>query len=128
MEQSDVLALLLFGKPVTKLSRGEQSDLQQQALALASGCAASTLAESVSETLGLSDLGIDLREVDFSGGRIGFARHLTPDTRIGVSQELTGEEGQEVSIGHQLAPRWNIEASTHTKGSSAIDLFWRWPD
>ncbi|MFH0340723.1 MAG: hypothetical protein ACHBNF_01060 [Chromatiales bacterium] len=74
------------------------------------------------------DLGSDVRQVDFSGGRIGFARHLTPDTRIGVSQELAGEQGHEVSIEHELAPRWNIEAPTRTKGSSAIDLFWRWPD
>ncbi|MGH8645676.1 MAG: hypothetical protein ACREX4_14915 [Gammaproteobacteria bacterium] len=58
----------------------------------------------------------------------GRCRDLGPNTRIGVSQELAGEEGQEVSIEHQLAPRWNIEASTRTKGSSAIDLFWRWPD
>ncbi|MGH2709124.1 MAG: translocation/assembly module TamB domain-containing protein, partial [Actinomycetota bacterium] len=128
LEPSDILALLLFGKPVRALSRSEQRGLQHQTLDVVSGYAASMLAESVSEALGLADLGIDVREVDFSGGRIGFARHLTPDTRIGVSQELAGEQGQEISIEHQLAPRWNIEASTRTKGSSAIDLFWRWPD
>ena len=53
LEQADIFALLLFGKPTTELGRGEKLDLQQQALNTTSGYVAAKIGESVSEALDL---------------------------------------------------------------------------
>ena len=125
LEQADILAVLLFGKPASALGKGEQADLQQQAVSLTSGYAASTIGRSVSDALGLDELGLDLSDVDFSGGRVGFGRNLNRKTRISASQSVGGEEGQEVAIDYAIAPDWDFRTTTSSKGSSGADIIWR---
>ena len=119
---------LLLGKPVRALIQGEQRDLQQHTLDVVSGYAPPCSPSPCPRRSGF--FGSRHR---CAGGlfqrrayRLGTSSHS--DTRIGVSQELAGEEGQEVSIEHQFARPLDIEAPTRTKGSSAIDLLCRWPD
>lgn len=125
LEQADILAVLLFGKPASALGKGEQADLQQQAVSLTSGYAASTIGRSVSDALGLDELGLDLSDVDFSGGRVGLGRNLNRKTRISASQSVGGEEGQEVAIDYEIAPDWDFRTTTSSKGSSGADIIWR---
>ena len=125
LEQADILSVLLFGKPASALGKGEKANLQQQAVSLTSGYAASTIGRSVSDALGLDALGIDLSDVDFSGGRVGFGRSLNRKTRISASQNVGGEEGQEVAIDYEIAPDWDFRTTTSSKGSSGADIIWR---
>jgi len=122
LDQADILAVLLFGKPASDLERGEKGDLQRQAASLAGSYAASAIGESVSDALGLEALGV---EMDFSGGQVGFQRYLTPKTRISISQDLIGRKGQEVSILYELAPGWELGTVTSASGSSGADILWR---
>ena len=124
LEQADILALLIFGRPIDSLSQKEQGSLQQSALSITSGYVASQIANSVSKSLGLDSLGVDLREVDFSGGRVGFGRYVGNKTYVSVSQQLSGEAGREVSMEYQVAPDWKIGTSTTSTGSNGIDIIW----
>ncbi|MEX0803507.1 MAG: translocation/assembly module TamB domain-containing protein [Candidatus Binatia bacterium] len=124
LEQADILALLLFGKPVNALDRTEQTTLQQSAVDLASGFAAATIGSAVSQALGLDRLGLDIGELDFSGGQIGFGRYVGDSTYFSVSQHLSGEAGREVSIEYRIGPDWKIVTSTSTTGTSGIGILW----
>jgi autotransporter translocation and assembly factor TamB len=124
LEQADVLALLIFGKPIASLSQKEQGSLQQSALSITSGYVASQIANSVSNALGLDSLGVDLREVDFSGGRIGFGRYVGNKTYVSVSQELANDHGREVGVEYEVAPNWKIGSTTSSSGSKGIDIIW----
>ncbi|MFH0351571.1 MAG: translocation/assembly module TamB domain-containing protein, partial [Chromatiales bacterium] len=122
LDQADILAVLLFGKPASELERGEKLDLKRQAASLAGSYAASEIGQSVSDALGLEALGV---EMDFSGGQVGFQRYLMPKTRISISQDLVGKKGQEVSIHYELAPGWELGTVTSSSGSSGADILWR---
>jgi translocation and assembly module TamB len=124
LEQADILALLIFGKPTASLSQKEQGSLQQSALSITSGYVASQIANSVSKSLGLDSLGVDLGEVDFSGGRIGFGRYIGDKTYVAVSQELADDHGREVGLEYQVAPNWKIGTKTSSSGSQGIDIIW----
>lgn len=124
LEQADILALLVFGKRLDALNQHEQGSLQQSALNITSGFIAAGIAQSVSQALGLDALGLDLGDVSFSGGRIGFGRYIGPGTYISVSQQLSGEQGQEVALEYRITPDWTISSSTTSAGSSGIDLIW----
>ncbi len=124
LEQADILALLIFGKPTAALNQKEQGSLQQSALNITGGYVAGRIANSVSEALGLDSLGVDIREVDFTGGRVGFGRYVGRDTYVSASQELSGERGREVSVEYRLAPDWKFGTSTTSTGSNGIDLIW----
>lgn len=125
LEQADILALLLFGKRASALGSGEKVNLQQQALQLTSGYAAAKIGESVSRALGLEELGIDLREVDFSGGRLGFGRYLSPDTYVSMSQDIGGKKGREVSVEYNFSPDWKLTTSTSATGGSTAGITWQ---
>ena len=125
LEQADILAVLLFGKPASALNKGEEIDLQQEAVALTSGYAAATLGQSVSDALGLDTLGIDLSDLDFSGGQVGFGRALTRKTRISAAQGIGGKQGQEVAIDYEMTPNLDLRTSADSKGSSSADIIWR---
>ena len=125
LEQADILAVLLFGKPTSALNKGEEIDLQQEAVALTSGYAAATLGQSVSDALGLDALGIDLSGLDFSGGQVGFGRALTRKTRISATQSIGGKQGQEVAIDYEMTPDLDLRTSANSKGSSSADIIWR---
>ncbi len=124
LEQADILALLLFGKPLNTLNRNDQNTMQQSAAEMAGGFAAAKVAEAVSEALGLDRLGLDLGEIDASGGQIGVRRYIGDRTYISISQDLSGEAGQEVSIEYQIGPDWKITSSTSTTGSSGVGILW----
>jgi translocation and assembly module TamB len=125
LEQADILAVLLFGKPASALGKGEQVNLQQQAVSLTSGYAASTIGRSVSDALGLDELGLDLSDVDFSGGQVAFGRNLNRKTRISASQSVGGKAGQEVAIDYEISPDIDFRTTTSSKGSSGADIIWR---
>ncbi len=124
LEQADILALLIFGKPMAALNQKEQGSLQQSALSISSGYVASKIANSVAGALGLDSLGVDINDVDFSGEQVGFGRYIGRDTYVSVSQQLSGERGREVAVEYQVAPDWKIGTSTTSTGSNGIDVIW----
>jgi len=125
LDQADILAVLLFGRPVNSLNQNQRGSVQESALNIASGFVAGKLASSVSQALGLDTLGLDVGEVDTSGGRIGFGHYVGDKTYFSVSQELAGQHGQDASLEYQIAPNWKIGTSRSTTGSNAIDLIWQ---
>jgi translocation and assembly module TamB len=124
LEQADILALLLFGKPVSQLGQGEKTDFQQQALQMTGGYVAAQIADSVSQALGLEDLGLDMRQVDLTGGRVGFGRYISPKTYVSASQDISGKTGHQVTVDYYLSPRWTITTSSTTGGDNAAGIKW----
>jgi translocation and assembly module TamB len=124
LDQSDILALLVFGKTTKDLGRGEQLSLKQNALDVTSGFAAAKIGSAVAEAIGLDTLGFDLGDFDFSGGRIGYGRYIGRRTYVSLSQELAGERGQKATVEYQMSREWKVESSTTSEGTSGIDLIW----
>lgn len=122
LEQADILALVLFGRPLNTLDKNEQSSLQQSAVNLASGFVAAKIASSVATALGLDSLGIDIREV--SSGQVGIGRYIGNRTYVSASQQLSGEHGNEVSLEYKIARDWKIGTSATSTGESGIDIIW----
>jgi len=124
LEQADILALLLFGRPINALSQNERGSVQQSAVGITSGFVAGKIASSVSDALGLDTLGVDLREFDFSGGRVGFGHYVGSNTYVSLSQQLSGDHGQEASMEYQITPDWKIGTTGGTTGAKGVDIIW----
>ena len=124
LEQSDILAVILFGRPLNRLDQSEQVSLQQSAANLASGFVAGSVANSVAKGLGLESLGIDVSELDFSSGKVGFGRYIGRRTYVSASQEVTGEHGREVRLEYEIVKDIKIGTSTSSTGGNGIDIIW----
>ena len=124
LEQADILAVILFGRPLNRLDKGEQVSLQQSAANLASGFVAGSVAGSVAKALGLESLGVDLSEFNFSSGKVGFGRYIGRRTYVSASQEVTGEHGREVRLEYEIIRDVTISTSTSSTGGNGIDIIW----
>ena len=121
LEEADILAVLMFGKPVNQLGQGEQVALEEQAANIAAGYVAGRIGRAVGDVLGLQ-----VSEADVESRRVGVGRYLTPKTYVSVSQEFGGEASREVRIEYYLTPRWTIQTQTDSEGESGADIFWKY--
>jgi translocation and assembly module TamB len=124
LDQADILSLLLFNKPVSDLNKGEQVSLQQNAIGIVGGFAATKIGQAVAESLGLQNLGVDIGSIDFSGEAVRFGQFIGRDTFVSFSQEVSGKYGQEVSVQYHITPEWKLSVSSSTTGPDGIDLIW----
>jgi translocation and assembly module TamB len=123
LTQADILAVLMFGKPVNQLTAGQQKGLQQEALSMAGGYAAAQLAQSIAQALGLEALELNVSE----SGAIGFGNYVTQDIYISASQETTGTPGRKASLTYYLTPHLELDtsASTNSNVGNQIELNWK---
>ena len=125
LEQADILAVLLFGKPARALDQGEKLDLEKQALAITGGYAAAKIGESVSQALGLEKLGVGLQNLDIVDRTVGFGLALTKGLHVSVAQDLTKKGERKVSLEYQLSPHWQIDTSSSSGGASEAHISWQ---
>ena len=132
LEQADILAVLLFGKPTSQLGRREAVGLQQQALSLAAGYAVPEMRTSVMNTLGLDTLDVALPQGGEApgttarerAGRVSVGRYVAPDIFVSLGQEFGARTAQVASVEYGVTPRISLRGSTTTRGDSALDVFW----
>lgn len=117
LEQADVLAVLLFGRPSSQLGKGESFDLQQQAVGLAAGYVMPELRASVMDAFGLDSL-----EVGDTGVSAG--RYVAQDVFVSLSQDFGPRQGQTMGVEYGFTPSISLKLSTSTRGDSAVDLLW----
>jgi translocation and assembly module TamB len=120
LSQSDILSVLVFGKPSSQLTQGQQQGLQQQALSMAGGYAASQLGKAVAQALGLESLGINTAP----GGGLGLGTYLTRNLYVSASQESSGTYGHRATMGYYLTPDLELETSTSTTQGNQVTLEW----
>lgn len=118
LEDADILALLMFGRPVHQLDEGEKTSLQQQAANFAAGYAANKIGQQLGDVLGFQ-----VSEIDVSEGKLGIGRYLTPKTYVSIIQSLSG--GREVDVDYYLTPSWTVRGSADSEGESGLDVFWK---
>jgi translocation and assembly module TamB len=126
LEQADILSVLLFGKATQQLGRGQSADLQDQALQLAAGYVVPELRTSVMNALGVDTLEVELPQGAEQTGRVSAGRYVADDVFLSLAQELGPRAAQEVGIEYEVGANVSVRGSTTTRGTSAIDLFWRY--
>jgi autotransporter translocation and assembly factor TamB len=125
LDQADILAVVLFGKPTNALGRSESAGLQQQALEISTGYVAPDLRESVMNSLGLDVFDVEIPQDDTTPGRVSVGRYVTGDVFVSLAQEFGAQQAEVMSLEYSLTRRISVRGSTSTRGDSAIDVFWR---
>lgn len=125
LEQADILSVLLFGKPADKLNQGESQSLRERALGVASGYVASELRQSVANALGVDTLEVEPGAAGLGGTSASVGKYISEDVFVSLSHKFAQQSVEQLSIQYFLTPRWTIETTTDTQGSSGVDLFWK---
>jgi autotransporter translocation and assembly factor TamB len=124
LEQADILAVLLFGKPVAELGRAQAVGLQDKALDLAAGYVMPELRTSVMNTLGLDALDVQLPGDESNPGQVRVGRYVTGDVFVSLAQEFGAHAAEVVRVEYSLTRSISVSGSTSTRGASGVDVFW----
>jgi translocation and assembly module TamB len=119
LPQADILSVMMFGKPSSQLSGGQQKDLQNQAMSMAGGYAASQVGQAVAQALGLGDLGVTTN----SGG-VGFGRYLSKNIYVSASQSAANMQDRRAEIHYYITPSVDLNTSASTNYGNEIKLQW----
>lgn len=123
LEEADVLAVLLFGRPVDKLSAGEEESLENQASSMAMSLGMTAAGRSIANAMGLEEAGLQIDEL--SQDRASVGAYLGRNTFVSVTQEFREERAQQFSVEYEFWPGWSILTSTTTRGTNAADVIWK---
>ena len=134
LDQSDVLALLLFGRTTSQLTGGQGTELRQEAIGILASYVAPELDQSLMDTFGLASLTFQL-PTGTSYGSVGVGRYIGDDIFVsigqtfggpqgGTSRQLGGLVGSSVTVQYYLTPNVTLQTSSSTEGESALDAVW----
>ena len=123
LEQSDILAVLLFGGTVSELSGGERSSLGYEASAIAASYGITAAGRSVANAMRLEETGLQLEEL--SQDRLSIGAYVGRNTFVSVTQEFSEERTQQFSLEYEFWPGWSVVMSSTARGSNSADVVWK---
>src|SRR3954469_24115323 len=121
LEESDILALIVFNRPVNELGTGERSSLAATAGGIATGFIAAPLGESIGKALDL-----DLFEISTTtengdlGAAVTLGQQLNQRAFIKLYQQFGNRSTTQFQLEYQIARflRANLNAAPETTGAA----------
>ncbi|WP_050997957.1 translocation/assembly module TamB domain-containing protein [Dyella japonica] len=112
MEQSDALAYLITGKPLSQVKGGEGNMVGAAAQALGSATG-NLLAKSIGSRLGVDDIGVSSSDALNGSSAFTVGKYLSPRLYISYGVGLF-DPGQVITLRYHFNARWNFEAQSAT--------------
>jgi len=126
LSETDILAVLLFGKPTDELGRGQSASLQEQAIQLASGYVMPELRQSLMNTFGIDTFDVSIgNEAAGEPGQVQAGRYISQDVFVSIAQEFGLRAGQVLSVEYAMRYSLSVRGSVSTIGTGSLDLLWR---
>jgi autotransporter translocation and assembly factor TamB len=122
LEESDILALIVFNRPVNELATGERSSLAATASGIATGFIAAPLGESIGKALDLDLFEISTTtETGDLGAAITLGQQLNERTFIRLYQQFGQQSTTEFRVEYRLARFLRLEASAAPEASGSAN-------
>jgi autotransporter translocation and assembly factor TamB len=122
LEESDILALIVFNRPVNELGTGERSSLAATAGGIATGFIAAPLGESIGKALDLDlfEIAPTTSESGDLGAAITLGQQVNERTFLKLYQQFGARSTTEFQLEYQLARflRTQLSAAPETTGSA----------
>jgi translocation and assembly module TamB len=122
LEESDILALIVFNRPVNELGTGERSSLAATAGGIATGFIAAPLGESIGKALDLDlfEIAPTTTESGELGAAITLGQQLNERTFFKLQQQFGDRSTTQLQLEYQLARflRAQASAAPETSGSA----------
>ena len=112
-DESEALAYLALGRPLSSLSGRQASDLDAASAALNAG--GSLLAGQLGKQIGLDDAGV-MQSRALGGSVLGIGKQLSPRLYVGFGVSLLGT-GQVLTLKYLLRKGFDVEVETSTRES-----------
>jgi autotransporter translocation and assembly factor TamB len=126
MDETDIMAYLLFGKAVRQLGRSESNRYQEAVLGFLGAGVVDKLKQVLGEKFSLDVLTYEGASPGFGASTLALGKYVTP--RIFVTyKHLDGLESRnQVEAEYEINERLTIESTVGDNAASGADIFWRY--
>jgi autotransporter translocation and assembly factor TamB len=127
MAETDILFVLMTGRPPSNAGVGQDESVANQAVAAASGIFSGLLQQRLSGTLPVDMLRIETGDQGFQDSRIKVGKYITDDIFVSYAYQFgAGDEdsGYEARIEYHFLPRWMVEAVYGENNTGELNVFW----
>jgi autotransporter translocation and assembly factor TamB len=116
LDQSDILALIIFNQPVNQLGASVQASLAQRAGAIAAGAVTSQLTASIANSLRLDQLNVNVTPDPGVAAQLVVGQQVGPNLYVKVQQDIGDRTQTNVILEYELA-KWVRLQSNYLQGS-----------
>jgi autotransporter translocation and assembly factor TamB len=123
LPKDEVLALLIFGKPLDRISPFQALQLATATASLTSGESGTSMLGELRDVLGVDNLNIG--EGTDGQPTVGAGKYVTDKVYVGIEQGTT-PESRRLSTEIELSPTVTGKTSTNSAGEPSFGLEWRY--
>ncbi|QDG54055.1 hypothetical protein FIV42_25925 [Persicimonas caeni] len=127
LSETEIIFVLMTGRPPGQAGAGEESRVSGLALGAASGIFASLLQQQLAGTLPLDVVRVQPGQEGFRDARVQVGTYLTEEIFVSYSLRLGAEEGEGFNvfkIDYRFAPRWKLELQSSEQLTGQFNIFW----
>jgi autotransporter translocation and assembly factor TamB len=125
LEQSDILALIVFNQPINQLGAGQQVSLAQRAGVMAAGAVTSELTNSVAESLRLDQFEINVAPDPGVAAELVLGQQLSQNLYVKVQQGLGDRTQTNLILEYEFAKWLRLQTNVLQGASTQQQLFQR---
>jgi autotransporter translocation and assembly factor TamB len=122
LEQSDILALIVFNQPANQIGLGEQVSLAQRAQSLALGAVAGQLASSIGGALDLNTFELKVAPDSGSAAQVTVGQQVSQNLFVRVEQGIGDQSNTNLVIEYQMG-NWLLLQTNVREGSTTLQPF-----
>ena len=124
LDESDILALIVFNQPANQIGAGQQISLVQRAQSMALGALAGQLANSIGTALDLNTFEVQVAPDSGAAAQVTIGQQLSQDLFVKVEQGIGDQSTTNVVIEYQMG-KWLLLRSNVREGSTTLQPFER---
>lgn len=124
LSDGDIMATLLFGKPLDELDEGQSALLVNRAGDIAAAYGSVKLQEGLGRELGLDVLTIAPREDDSETTALTVGKYLDPQVMVYYEQLLREESAFYLHLNYSFLPTFKLHTQISQGEESGVELKW----
>jgi translocation and assembly module TamB len=124
MTEGDIMAYLLFGRPLEELSSNQSEFLQSRAVDVAASYPLAKLEERLARSLGVDMMSIRRAEGTDSQSALVVGKYLTRRALFKYEQALESATSFFINLEYMLSRHFKLETLIGTQGKSGIEIGW----
>jgi translocation and assembly module TamB len=127
MSESEIIFVLMTGRPPSKADVGQEEGVASQAAAAAGGIFAALIQQKISKTLPVDVFRFESGEGGLAGSQLRVGKYITSDLFISYAYKFGADEedsGYEARVEYHFLPQWMVEARYGENQTGELNVFW----
>ncbi|MGM0558224.1 MAG: translocation/assembly module TamB domain-containing protein [Myxococcota bacterium] len=130
MTESDIIQVLVTGRPPSDSGVGQDQGLQGQALSAASGLLSGLVQQKLAGAVPVDVLRLEAGDKGLGSSRISVGKYITERLFVSYSYKFGSEEEDAENVAkieYRFAPRWKLETEYSDQQTGEFNIFWEPP-